>query len=963
MEEFVRRTNDKLGNCFNIRTFYFDVNDIFASGPRRLEQATETLRQNIERLKSNKNSPLSHRETPGTHLDSHVVSFRRDTPGQKPPSVVFVAHSLGAWVVKRLGSLSQILGCVFIDARVCKSQEDYRRYISDISSLFTVRSLKSRWDFKRAKLRGALEDIDHSAERSGFLGQGQMPRDDDRSQLLDLGTASMTMWMSLNSEKREGRFSLPLSSAHEEHFQKILESLISDEAATERKRTSDLAASFLRMGEFRNAQRLFTDLESQSHGLEQSQILEIQLKLAETFLYTGEYAAAQARLEKISEEAKLVEPGPLCAGKDGQIRLRLQIERWLAFCAIRLGDYRTAMEKLDKLSSICNDNMEVSEDFSTFSVEVHTDLALAHAFCGQYSFANHSLTVAERSLDQPRQSINDKPERYDISIISLDFGVKRATVEMLQGKYTSARKTADATHRKFQNLLGRRHVRMLELDSVRARIMTCNSEYTEAHSLCDRLVEDMSVELGRTHPLTLSVLETHIEIMRAQSRFTEALESAKVILDMTEKCLGNRHPQTLLVKSQLAAAYFDVGDYRKADDVVEELNSEATQALGDTSPDRIKYLFLAAIVLNKSRESGKAALDRAFTAFETQQAISNYLSPGLTLPGTANSRESFDSKSHQRSIEQRISAVLVDLSNPDDKESKGSHPDLLFTLEAISWIINQHARELLGTLQPEYILDAVVARRRTVFGLQHLDTLLSEFHLAVITRDSGFSDDGVDYASLALCDVWRRFSESANFGPSHPRTLIAEREAIITDCMRGKWQRGGPAKRRSEWDWQVISKDLIQVSPRSSHRGESYFPPVLNTQENAKALEISQRRDLWELLDIEETSREVLQFLEPQLGPLHPEVLSTLLWLFTTQIHLQSMLRESGSNKVYIDVQATKKDILERAENLTLVAQRSVEASGLQDRIRVMSDELERDSGDPSPMVSPFTQMNQNQPE
>lgn len=393
---------------------------------------------------------------------------------------------------------------------------------------------------------------------------------------------------------------------------------------------------------------------------------------------------------------------------------------------------------------------------------------------------------------------------------------------------------------------------------------------------------------------------------------------------------------------------------------MEQLNPIASQYLGKTNPDTLRYLVLTAFVLNKSQESGRTALKLTFKLLQEQrfpQQGSALMSPENDLvvrgsvmqPPASPSVETAGSsgdRGQQASEEQRIAAVLEELSAEGDRDIC-VHPDILSTLEAISFIINQHARELLGSIEPEYILDIVAMHRRRTLNAEHLVTLVSEFHLAVISRDSGLSTDGVEYASAALYDVWQRLS--GKFGPTHPRTLIAERELITTDCMRGKWHRGGPAKRRREWEWQFVNKHLLQATPSSSHAAQDYFQSSLSHED-------AQRRALWDLLDVEEVSREVLELLEPQLGPLHPEVLSTLLWLFTVRVHFTTALREFRLAEIFIDAHETQRDLDERSRAPIVRAERDVEASRLQRSILMMSAELHKKSDQPVPIAlkSPF---------
>lgn len=747
-----------------------------------------------------------------------------------------------------------------------------------------------------------------------------------------------------------------------------LEAIVSDESVSERKRTKELAASFFRIGEFRNAQRLYTILERQQSGLDQNQFLEIQLILAQTFIYTGDYVVARNRLQELNSQVKLMEPGlPMRSIGYDKIRLRFQVERWLAVSSIALGDYQGAVERLDELQSSCNHIYTPALELATLLVEINTDLALANALSGQYSRAENSLATAQGALDR-MSSVKDKGKDKavcsDTSITSLTLDMIRANAEMLRGRYSNALKTATAAHEGFQELLGRRHYHTLQSLSIVALVRTCKSQLNDAQVLCDELIEDMSRELGRSHPLTLAVMENLVQILRSQSRFSEALESAKAIRNLTEEHLGSEHPQTLRIKSQVAATHFDLGNYRIAEEMMDHVNLTASQYLGETNPDTLRYLVLTAFVLNKSQESGSRALRLAFRALEKQRN----LRPGSGLMSSENDLVARDSamKSSASPVvetagssrvqglqafeEQRLTTVLEELSGDRDKEIC-VHPDILSTLEAISFIINQHAAELLGTVEPEYILDIVAWHRRRTLHAEHLDTLVSEFHLAVISRDSGFSTDGLEYASTALYDVWQRLS--AKFGPSHPRTLIAERELITTDCMRGKWHRGGPAKRRREWDWQFVTKNLLQVTPSTSHAAQDYFQPRLSHE----IREDAQRSELWDLLDVEEVSREVLGFLEPQLGPLHPEVLSTLLWLFTVRVHLNTALRELGRSDIFINAHETKKDLYDRSKIQVVQSERHVEASRLERSIRMMSAELDEKSDQSVPIAlrSPFT--------
>lgn len=190
MESWAREVNGKLGDRFNIRVLSFDIYDVFVSGPKRLERISHTLQWNIQRLRENKDSPLYTR--------SRVVA-RPDSSEQatfEPSPVVFVAHSLGAWVVKSLGSIPEMLGCIFIDARVPQSNSDYDQYTSDLAELVAFKSMKASM---RTSLSENLKQIDSSVSAPDVQDSARTQSRGNFSRVSEIGTVPVAIWMSPES--------------------------------------------------------------------------------------------------------------------------------------------------------------------------------------------------------------------------------------------------------------------------------------------------------------------------------------------------------------------------------------------------------------------------------------------------------------------------------------------------------------------------------------------------------------------------------------------------------------------------------------------------------------------------------------------------------------------------------------------------------------------------------------------
>lgn len=699
-------------------------------------------------------------------------------------------------------------------------------------------------------------------------------------------------------------------------FHSILSSIVTGELDVKREKTKELAKSFFRTGEFHNARRLFSILDTQGSNLTQGQIFDVQLSLAQTFFYTGEYHEARRRLKDIKSKIEANKSG-YRKQSDRKLDISLDVERWLALTDIFLGDYNDAVKRLREMIDHSDDTTTSASEWND-SIVIRRDLALAYVHLGDYSQAETMLDQVDRKIEKSRFEPNT-----DFKVLAHSVKFVRATLHMLRGELSKALQISEAAHQGLQEQLGRYHFQTLESFSLHIRILAYMSDFDKAQPLCDALIGDMERELGRNHPLTLGAVEILVHILRSMSRFSEALETARTLYNRTESCLKAEHPQTLRSKSHLAATHFELGNYKTAEKEVEGVISAADKrrTFGKTRPDVLEYYCVEARILNGARDP-QQSLPLALGTLEEQMML--YKHVAARSQGTSPRIELLQRPLTPpfKNIDKRDDAEWIDSickdmeSNPLASEW---NPALVTTLELVAQILSHDRNKQLRTVDPGRIMEVVVKYRRAKLGHNHLDTLRSERLLALIARNDGTREDSLDYASDALYDVWQKLEQK--LGKSHPLTLSVEREILVTDCMRSVWVKGGPARRNGD-----IKGDCEVGS----------LPDDPNQSGRAPSLTLSQ----WE--DVECVSEKILQSQEPQLGPWHPETLESLFWLLQVRSILRFMLMNSPESGIHIDVKITWDDLMERLSNSNVTQERPHEAPRMLNLAWEVYGELER---------------------
>lgn len=123
------------------RAFSFNLHEILIEGRKGLEKVSRRLQKNIKQLAPK--LPLSPEDVKGPTTG--------ETLPHKPPSIIFIAHSIGAWVVKDTlaywtsGNIPfDTTGVIFVDAPdvISATEHLYSNYLDSVSQKFSTSRLQ-----------------------------------------------------------------------------------------------------------------------------------------------------------------------------------------------------------------------------------------------------------------------------------------------------------------------------------------------------------------------------------------------------------------------------------------------------------------------------------------------------------------------------------------------------------------------------------------------------------------------------------------------------------------------------------------------------------------------------------------------------------------------------------------------------------------------------------------------------
>jgi tetratricopeptide (TPR) repeat protein len=742
--------------------------------------------------------------------------------------------------------------------------------------------------------------------------------------LLDDLDKNMPVWSEDISRPGSMRFTLNLSGNSKASSIYSISPARGDFLDAETKRLAILGISFLESGELGNAEILFkrsiSMLDGKQSGTKHLDRIHLQTHIAVIRLYRGRYHDAKRDFDLIEKEMDSLKTDD---ESGANFEARNEITRWSAISLLHQGQYIDAVAKFEKVLAKRREAHSRLEKAIVGDIQVRRDLALAYGYLGQYTEATKHIKEAESSFKAPTsfgkgdesvkpsmnrtsQAINRGPTNVldgqigFPKVIGKGYSVvfASAVLDMLWGEYQSALKKATLALQGICEKLGRKHPRTLELASLKALLLAYNSKYLEAEVLCKDTLQVLADKLGREHPLTLETWGSLVYIFRAQSRFAEALDTANSLCKMTETSLSADHPQTLRAKSLLAAVHFSLGEYHSAERAIQQVVKVSEERYGNSTPDTLRYRSELARVLylcGRIDEAKAMALD----VIKKQREIYSP-SHGQTKGLQKSTSIWFSSLEPQKILDR----ILRDIDN--ERRTFKQHPSLVFTLQTIATIEMQTQNADINLAQ--HLLKTVVNRRTAKLGSLHALTLLSQYELASVLRENDQQSQGLEMAREMFHHVWE--GRSKLYSITHPETLSAKRELIITHCVCGIWQNGGP-NLGLDTKSQFLFKEQQYLGAERCNKGQAY--PELTFAQWA---------------DVEYVSLDIFNLQDTQLGPNHPETLKSLLWLFTVRLLLHGR-RETNA-------MSTADMILRRLRQETVRSERLIEALRMEEKVALI---------------------------
>ena len=626
-------------------------------------------------------------------------------------------------------------------------------------------------------------------------------------------------------------------------------------------------------------------LQSKSRGepdrlyqLRARKIFEVRIQRVVVWLYRGKYGQAMADLPKLVETIS-------------DSDLRNEAKRWLGFSFILLGDYQRAADELKLLlprhiapASHVRDSLITSRD-----------LALAYAHLGMMAECRKSIENAHRYHkdmietfrkghdDLPRKSNHDSDLPADIKSTGDSLFQIEAIIDIVRGNYKSGLRNADKALNDMNRHLGSRHIKTLESAKLKAYLEAMNSKALDAEATCRTTLKLMRSELGDEHPQTLETLHVLVFVFRIQARLVESVSVGKEVCSAMQRALTEDHPQWLDARAELAANYRAVGDYALAARELTDVIRRSMKRYGPLNHRTLRYLselahvwlcggyFTAAeklalsvlrmqhyiySVSNTTLQGEKKVVPLkppSLSNTDTLQSSSPWVEP--ILSDIRDEYRILKAKDDSHDDTQLSEDTPLETLRYDEPKLLRVHPFLLHTLHIVARVVLQKPDPEVQL--SEDILSIVLDWQNIALGPSHSYTLMVEFDLAVAKRDN-------EKLPAARKLFWHVYSERfGRLGKSHPDTLSAAREWMITNCA---------------------------AIPQVPFENFSNLPSAdVEPVREEKVIEADQmsETDLQNSRAIEDCSIEILVFQEARLGKRHPETLKTLLWIFIVQLDFQ----------------------------------------------------------------------------
>ena len=263
--------------------------------------------------------------------------------------------------------------------------------------------------------------------------------------------------------------------------------------------------------------------------------------------------------------------------------------------------------------------------------------------------------------------------------------------------------------------------------------------------------------LGPGHPDTLNIRSNLAGAYYSVGRFDDAIELLGRVLAERERVLGPDHPNMLAARNNLAFVYGAAGRF---DDAIELLGRVLAECEGLLGPDHPNTLATRHNLAGVYHSAGR--FDDAIELYEWLLADQERVL-GPDHPDTLTSRNNlafaYDSVGRFDDAIELLGRVLAErerVLGPD-------HPDTLRARSSLAGVYHSAGR-FDDAIE---LFEQVLAERERVLGPDHPDTLITCNNLAVAYDSVGRFDDAIELLGRVLAERERVL------GPDHPDTLRA----------------------------------------------------------------------------------------------------------------------------------------------------------------------------------------------
>ncbi|KAH8834502.1 hypothetical protein DL96DRAFT_1810756 [Flagelloscypha sp. PMI_526] len=374
----------------------------------------------------------------------------------------------------------------------------------------------------------------------------------------------------------------------------------------------------------------------------------------------------------------------------------------------------------------------------------------------------------------------------------------------------------------------------------------------QCHDVCQKDLTESQQRLGAIHPYTLSSMNNLAWTYSDLGQYRDALELKEQVVKLQKRMLGEDHPHTLTCMNNLANTYSDLGQHRDALELKEQVLKLRKRILGEEHPDTLGSMNNLASTYSDLGQH-RDALELKEQVLKLRNRILGEEHPD-TLGSMNNLASTYSDLGQHRDaleLQEQVLKLRKRILGEEHPDTLGSMNNLASTYSDLG----QH-RDALE------LQEQVLKLQKRILGEEHPDTLGSMNNLASTYSDLGQHRDALELQEQVLKRGKRILGEE------HPDTLISTNNLACTYSDLGQHHNALELKE------QVMN--LHQRILGDEH------PHTLTSMNNLALTysHLGQHRNALEL------SEQVVKLQKRILGEEHPDTLISMGTLVNTHSDL-----------------------------------------------------------------------------